>query len=93
MSRGPNLAGEIERVEELFNVFKNSFHGGTAYYMIGSALKDTQGNPVAPSVHRLWQDFLAWCNSGGRKDALISKLKVGIKELVLDGDHINALIM
>ena len=89
LSRGPNSAEEIERDEELFNLFKNSFHGGTAYHLIGSALKDPHGNPVAPSGHRLWQDFLTWCNSGGRKDALISKLKADIKELVLDGDHIN----
>ncbi len=89
LSRGPNSVDEIERDEELFNVFKNSFHGGTAYRLIGSALKHSQGNPVAPSVHRLWQEFLAWCNSGGRKDSLMSKLKADTKELALDGDHIN----
>ena len=82
LSRRPNSADEIERDEELFN-------GGTAYLLIGSTLKDSEEKPVAPSGHRLWQDFLAWCNSGGRKDALISKLKSDIKALVLDGDHIN----
>jgi len=75
LSRGPNSEDDKERDEELFNVFKNSFHGGTPYHLIGLALKDSQGNPVAPSGHRLSQDILAWCNFGDLKDALISKLK------------------
>ena len=82
LSRAPTTATERERDEELFNVFKNSFFGGTAYHLIGTALKDAQGNAVQPSGHRLWQNFLAWCNSGGRKDALISKLKSDLKALI-----------
>jgi len=45
LSRGPNSADEKERDKESFNIFKNSVHGGTAYPLIGSALKDFQGKP------------------------------------------------
>jgi len=58
LSRRPNSAYEIECDKELLNVFKNFFHGGTVYHLIGSALKDSQGSPVTASGHRLWQDFL-----------------------------------
>ena len=87
LSRASNSVDK--RDDELQNVFKNSLHGGTAYYIMGSALIDAQGNNMAPSGHRLWQDFLVWCNFGARKDALISKLKSDIKGFVLDGDHVN----
>ncbi len=70
-------------------MFKRSFRGGTVYHLIGSMQKDAQGNPVQPSGYKLWQNFLKWCNAGGRKDALISKIKSDLKAIVLDGDHAN----
>eukprot|EP00957_Ditylum_brightwellii_P151881 11566093-Ditylum_brightwellii.AAC.1 len=58
LTRDATNQEEKERDEELFNVFKNSFHGGKA------SLKDDQGNTLPPSGRRVWQDFEKWCNSG-----------------------------
>ena len=80
---------EKERDEELFNVFKASFHDGTAYHIITSSLTDQHNNPIPPSGRRVWEKFLTWCNSGGRKDALRKQLEKELDELKLDGDLVD----
>jgi hypothetical protein len=89
LSRDAANDTERERDEELFNVFKSSFHDGTAYHLITSALIDDNGNAVRPSGRKVWTQFLAWCNSGGRKDALVKRIKDDLKALKLDGDGID----
>lgn len=92
LSRAPQNQEEKERDEELFNVFKRSFMDGTAYHLVDASRTDPQnptGAQLAASGHKLWQDFLAWCNSGGRKDALIKKIKDDLKALRLDGDLVG----
>ena len=89
LTRAPNNAVEKERDEELFNVFKASFNDGTAYHLVTSSILDDQGNSLLPSGHRLWQSFLTWCNSGGRKDALVKSIKDDLKALRLDGETID----
>ena len=49
LTRDPSNSAEKEKDEELFNVFKASFHDGTAYHLITSALIDGAGNDIAPS--------------------------------------------
>ena len=93
LSRAPTNEVERERDEELFNVFKASFLEGTAYHLVTSSLLDpeTPGATLLPSGHRLWQRFLTWCNSGGRKDSLVKRLKDDLRELRLDGKSIDGL--
>eukprot|EP00957_Ditylum_brightwellii_P160660 12230792-Ditylum_brightwellii.AAC.1 len=80
---------EKEHDEELFNVFKNLFHGEKAYNIITLLLKDASEIDLPPSGHRVLTNFLTWCNSGGHKSTLIKNLKNDLKNLKLDGDDIN----
>ena len=93
LTRAPANVVERERDEELFNVFKASFFEGNAYHLVTSSLldPDNPGVTLAPSGYRLWQRFLKWCNSGGRKDALVKKIKDDLRELRLDGQSIDGL--
>ena len=93
LSRPPTNEVERERDEELFNVFKASFLEGTAYHLVTSSLLDpaVPGATLQPSGNRLWQIFLKWCNSGGRKDSLVKRLKDDLRELRLDGSAIDGL--
>eukprot|EP00957_Ditylum_brightwellii_P139005 10595039-Ditylum_brightwellii.AAC.1 len=75
---------EKERDKELFNVFKNSLHGGKAYNVITHSLKDDQGNTLPLSGWKAWQDFEKCCNSGGRKHTLIKTTKRELDALKLD---------
>ena len=86
LSRDATTSVEEERDEELFNVFKASFLEGTAYHLITSLLEDEDGHTLKPSGRRVWLKFKTWCNSGGRKDTLRSRLKADIEALRLDGD-------
>eukprot|EP00957_Ditylum_brightwellii_P143406 10925031-Ditylum_brightwellii.AAC.1 len=89
LTRDAHNQEEKERDEELFNVFKK-IHGGKAYTMITLLLKDANGNDLPPSRHRVWTNFLTWCNSGGHKNTLIKNLKNDLKHLKLDGDDIDS---
>jgi hypothetical protein len=44
--------------EELYNIFKASFHDGTAYHLIRSSLANAGGNEVQPWRHWVWNNFL-----------------------------------
>eukprot|EP00957_Ditylum_brightwellii_P211996 15366841-Ditylum_brightwellii.AAC.2 len=80
---------EKQRDKELFNVFKNSFHGGKAYNVITRSLKDDQGNTLPPSGQKVWQDFEKWCNPGGRKHTLIKPTQSELDALKLDRDKVD----
>eukprot|EP00957_Ditylum_brightwellii_P076034 5779496-Ditylum_brightwellii.AAC.1 len=80
---------EKEQDKELFNVFKNSFHGREAYNIITQLLKDDQGKTLPTSGQKVWQDFEKWCNSRGRKHTLIKSTKSKLDALKLDGDNVN----
>jgi hypothetical protein len=90
LNRDAETPDEKECDEELYNVFKASFHDGTAYHLIGSSLVDADGNEVQPSGRQVWINFLKWCNSGGRKDtSLRKKLEEELEDLKLDGDTVD----
>ena len=89
LNRDAETPEEKERDEELYNVFKASFHDGTAYHLIGSSLIDADGEEIQPSGRRVWENFLKWCNSGGRKDTLRKKLEEELEDLKLDGDTVD----
>lgn len=80
---------ELERDEELFNVFKTSFLEGKAFHLISRSLTDADGTSLPPSGRRVWQQFLLWCNSGGRKNTVLKNIKRELKDLKLDGDVID----
>ena len=48
LARDANIAEEKEIDQELFNVFKNSFLGGTAYHLIERSLVDANGKCIGP---------------------------------------------
>ena len=75
LTRDAKTSQEKDRDEELYNVFKTSFHGGMAYHLIQEALKDQNGNKIDPSGRKVWLDFQSWCLSGERKVALLQHVK------------------
>eukprot|EP00957_Ditylum_brightwellii_P001357 106547-Ditylum_brightwellii.AAC.1 len=85
---------EKEHDEELFNILKNSFHGGNPYNVITSSLQDEHGDNIPPSTGcKVWTNFLTWCNSGVCENTPIKNLKNDLKNLKLDGDSIDGLSM
>ena len=91
LTRDAITSEEKDRDEELYNVFKTSFHGGTAYHLIQEALKDQNGNNLDPSGRKVWLDFQSWCLSEGRKVALVQNVKDRLRALKFDGDEVDGL--
>lgn len=89
LTRDAVTPDELERDEELFNVFKTSFLEGKAFHLISRSLTDADGTSLPPSGRRVWQQFLLWCNSGGRKNTVLKNIKRELKDLKLDGDTID----
>jgi len=89
LTRDAVTPDEMERDEELFNVFKTSFLEGKAFHLISRSLTDADGTSLPPSGRRVWQQFLLWCNSGGRKNTVLKNIKRELKDLKLDGDAVD----
>eukprot|EP00557_Chaetoceros_sp_GSL56_P014026 CAMPEP_0176478512 /NCGR_PEP_ID=MMETSP0200_2-20121128/1227_1 /TAXON_ID=947934 /ORGANISM="Chaetoceros sp., Strain GSL56" /LENGTH=1865 /DNA_ID=CAMNT_0017874457 /DNA_START=317 /DNA_END=5915 /DNA_ORIENTATION=+ len=89
LTRDAVTPDEMERDEELFNVFKTSFLEGKAFHLISRSLTDVDGTSLPPSGRRVWQQFLLWCNSGGRKNTVLKNIKRELKDLKLDGDTVD----
>eukprot|EP00957_Ditylum_brightwellii_P181847 13853257-Ditylum_brightwellii.AAC.2 len=89
LSRDVVNTEDKERDEELFNIFKHSFHGGKSYNVITQSSKGVSGNALLPSGQHVWKNFKQWCNSGGQKNTLIKNTKEELKGLKLDGDYID----
>jgi hypothetical protein len=92
LTRDAVTPDEMERDEELFNVFKTSFLEGKAFHLISRSLTDADGTTLPPSGRQVWQQFLLWCNSGGHKNTVLKNIKRELKDLKLDGDTVDGFV-